>query len=104
MSKRDYYEVLGVDRNASDDDLKKAYRRLAMKHHPAAGRHLTMTRCTARAPHPAKLLHKKTLTSGWPSQFMKPKQKTLATRRPSRSTNPKPASTAMRRLRRILPF
>jgi molecular chaperone DnaJ len=34
MSKRDYYEVLGVSRNASDDDLKGAYRRLAMKYHP----------------------------------------------------------------------
>lgn len=34
MSKRDYYEVLGVDRNSSDDDIKKAYRKLAMKHHP----------------------------------------------------------------------
>jgi len=34
MSKRDYYEVLGVARDASDDDLKKAYRRSAMKHHP----------------------------------------------------------------------
>jgi molecular chaperone DnaJ len=30
MSKRDYYEVLGVAKNANDEDLKKAYRRCAM--------------------------------------------------------------------------
>jgi len=34
MAKRDYYEILGVDKGASADDIKKSYRRLAMKHHP----------------------------------------------------------------------
>ena len=33
-SKRDYYEVLGVNKDASADDIKKAYRKAAMKYHP----------------------------------------------------------------------
>ena len=34
MAKRDYYEILGVSRDAAQDEIKKSYRRLAMKHHP----------------------------------------------------------------------
>ena len=34
MAKQDYYETLGVKRDASEADLKQAYRRLAMKYHP----------------------------------------------------------------------
>jgi molecular chaperone DnaJ len=34
MHKRDYYEVLGIDRSADDEDIKKAYRKLALRYHP----------------------------------------------------------------------
>ncbi len=34
MERRDYYEILGVDRSASDEEVKKSYRRLAMQYHP----------------------------------------------------------------------
>jgi molecular chaperone DnaJ len=39
MAKRDYYETLGVARGASDDDIKRAFRKMAMEHHPDRNRH-----------------------------------------------------------------
>ena len=34
MAKRDYYDILGINKSASKDEIKKAYRKLALKHHP----------------------------------------------------------------------
>ena len=34
MADKDFYEILGVDKNANDDEIKKSYRKLAMKYHP----------------------------------------------------------------------
>lgn len=44
MSKRDYYEVLGVNKNASEDDIKKAYRKLSKKYHPDLNKEVDSSR------------------------------------------------------------
>ena len=39
MAKRDYYDVLGLERGASEGDIKKAFRKMAMEHHPDRNQH-----------------------------------------------------------------
>ena len=61
MAKRDYYTVLGVKRDASEEDIKKSYRKMAMKHHPdrnpdMPGTDIRSSAASSRIPMPGRYL------------------------------------------------
>lgn len=44
--RKDYYKILGVDKNASEDEIKKAYRKRALMHHPGTHKESVIRACT----------------------------------------------------------
>ena len=72
MAKRDYYEILGADQGATQEGLKKSFRRLAMKYHP--DRNLDDAKARAIAGHvdePGKIRYFLTVSENFKAQGLK---------------------------------